>query len=157
MSNGEQEPKQPEPTKSEPEQATVQRKTESPVSTTKSGSVSGEARPSPYFPLTPTETSSPESLKSSILAARHAQLSYQLANQNLDQLTQLAQSANLARIAAAQSIPSPFTNPFLNPFLPRLTAPIINPLLSIYNPALNSESTSLYLRSRDAINHFQKK
>ena len=135
------------------------RKSDSPLSKSAEDSVSGDAQPSPYFPLTPHETSSPESIKSSLLA-RHAQLS--IYNQNLDQLAQLAQSANLARLAAAQATTAataptaPFVNPFLNPFLPRLASPIINPLLSIY-PSLNHDSTSLYIRSREAINHLQKK
>ena len=140
------------------------RKSESPLSKSESDPENQNQPKSPYFPLTPNETasSSPESLKSSLLA-RHAQLS--LYNQNLDQLAQLAQSASLARLAAAQAQiqqhqqqqQSSFVNPFLNPFLPRLTSPMINPLLTSIYPSLNHDSTSLYIRSREAINHFQKK
>ena len=140
------------------------RKSESPLSKSESDQENQNQPKSPYFPLTPNETtsSSPESLKSSLLA-RHAQLS--LYNQNLDQLAQLAQSASLARLAAAQAQvqqqqqqqQSTFVNPFLNPFLPRLTSPIINPLLTSIYPSLNHDSTSLYIRSREAINHLQKK
>ena len=125
----------------------------------------------PYFPLTPKD-SSPESFKSqniikNIENTKNTEPDVQLpvsSQPSLEQLAQLAQSAHLARIASSAGFVSPFTTPFarFNPFLPRtLLNPAMNPLLNLYglnslpaNPAATAlaESTSLYLRSREAIN-----
>ena len=130
----------------------------------------------PYFPLTPKD-SSPESLRSRpsvpqsslfpkpsspVTASPVVPVHAPGISPGLEQLAQLAQSAHLARaaIASANLNPAGQFNPFFNPFLPRIS-PVINPLLNLYglnpvtahspvNPSL-AESTSLYLRSREAI------
>ena len=132
-------------------------------------------RLNPYFPLTPKD-SSPESLRSRpsapqslfptppspVSASPVVPVHAPGITPGLEQLAQLAQSAHLARaaIASANLNPAGQFNPFFNPFLPRIS-PVINPLLNLYglnpvaahapvNPSL-AESTSLYLRSREAI------
>ena len=127
----------------------------------------------PYFPLTPKD-SSPESLRSRAPSAPQSTGIFPKPpspvvpahtpgiSPGLEQLAQLAQSAHLARaaIASANLNPASQFNPFFNPFLPRIS-PVMNPLLNLYglnpvtahtpvNPSL-AESTSLYLRSREAI------
>ena len=127
----------------------------------------------PYFPLTPKD-SSPESLKSNnqiAIIPTHRLNSQEEATTvarpsgvQLEQLAQLAQSAHLARIASSASF-GPFSPHFagFNPFLPRasvLLNPVVNPLLNLYGhlntaptqaTSTIAESTSLYLRSREAI------
>ena len=84
----------------------------------------------------------------------------------LEHLAQLAHSAQLARLTAAANQISavaaaahynPLSHPHYNPFLAHrlATPPLVNPLMSLYSlnntSAAIADSTSLYLRSREAL------